>query len=107
MRVELDIFSGRPNPTLELSSSENKHVISLLQETPASNTVSQVPNLGYRGFILYLPKPMRVYKGYLLGTQAKILDPMLPENKSAERWLVERIKHHIDSAVYNAVIASI
>lgn len=57
IRVELDVFSGRPNPSWMLSSEEARAIRRLLVEAearplPASAPPRAEPGLGYRGFRL-------------------------------------------------------
>ena len=56
LEVELDIFSGMPNPTWMLSESQEKTLLELLRSDPAQTspvrTTSQRLRLGYRGAIV-------------------------------------------------------
>jgi hypothetical protein len=75
--VQLDVFSGRPNPSWELSPSESGELLkqlSLLTEVDKNNAPFH-DNLGYRGFIISFqedgstkppPNVYRVYKGFVL-----------------------------------------
>jgi hypothetical protein len=67
--VELDIFSGRPNPHWLYPSETVRPLISQLRSVPANGALP-IPGLGYRGFVLrnqpnsdLLPGIMRVYDG--------------------------------------------
>lgn len=54
LTVELDIFSGRPNPRWTLSEAEEKELVNYILANPASilpDTLGQA-QLGYRGFIV-------------------------------------------------------
>jgi hypothetical protein len=75
--VQMDVFSGRPNPSWELSPSESGELLkqlSLLTEVDKNNAAFH-DNLGYRGFIVSFqedgsskppPNVYRVYKGFIL-----------------------------------------
>jgi hypothetical protein len=75
--VQMDVFSGRPNPSWELSPSESGELLkqlSLLTEADSTNAVFN-DGLGYRGFIISVngadtaiavPAVYRVYKGFVL-----------------------------------------
>ena len=57
VKMTLDIFSGRPNPTLEVSGTEAKKILEQLDVKSAfrKNTDATAPelvNLGFRGIIL-------------------------------------------------------
>ncbi len=49
MKVEIDIYSGRPNPSWELTEQEGRELRARLQALPAT-AASELPDkLGYRG----------------------------------------------------------
>jgi hypothetical protein len=54
LKVELDIFSGRPNPTWFLSGKEEKELIDRVQADPSIMVPVTAPvgGLGYRGYIV-------------------------------------------------------
>ena len=51
MTVELDVYSGRPNPNWTLSKSEAQMVSGMIKGLPVVSADPQ-PGLGYRGFII-------------------------------------------------------
>ncbi len=53
MNVELDAFSGRPNPRWTLEASTAAEVASMLKSLPTTPPVTLESRLGYRGFILH------------------------------------------------------
>jgi hypothetical protein len=55
MIVEFDVFSGRPNPTWNLSEEETFELLEALQNLPPADKLSRENGLGYRGFILSNP----------------------------------------------------
>ena len=52
MEIELDVFSGVPNPRWQLSEAEARHLASLL---PAEREPART-GLGFRGFVLHNPE---------------------------------------------------
>lgn len=53
VQVELDVFSGRPNPSWRLRAAERDQLFGLLRATKELGAVSTAPpGLGYRGLIL-------------------------------------------------------
>lgn len=50
--VELDVFSGRPNPGWVLENKDAEELNRLLQNLPARKTSAPAEGLGYRGFIV-------------------------------------------------------
>jgi len=73
MTVELEVFSGRPNPAWKLSAEESRAVVEMLKDLPAVQAVRADSGLGYRGFVLSnpehmaaLPAQIRVYDGMIV-----------------------------------------
>lgn len=52
INVELDVFSGRPNPSWVLEKEDAESVSKMLQNLPISQKSIPIGDLGYRGFIL-------------------------------------------------------
>jgi hypothetical protein len=79
LRITIDIFSGRPNPVLELSGKEAKDALERLRPArPLSKLEAVIPlesRLGYRGLLVEqvgalargLPRHFRILDGRLLG----------------------------------------
>lgn len=69
LQVELDVFSGRPNPTFQLEGAEAARLANATRAALDGESVHrhEPPALGYRGFRLTdpekrtLPAPVRVY----------------------------------------------
>ncbi|SHE67960.1 hypothetical protein [Streptoalloteichus hindustanus] len=78
MRVELDAFSGRPNPVWEATAPESAELLSLLRRLRTSADPVEPPGLGYRGFLLAglgapvrgLPPSLRVGAGVVQAADA-------------------------------------
>jgi hypothetical protein len=70
--VELDAFSGRPNPTWTLAPQLARTVRDALSDSRSEAPPLAVPgNLGYRGFIVrHDGQEVRVYKGRILFNDA-------------------------------------
>lgn len=51
MTVEIDVFSGRPNPRWTLTQQQTTHVEQLLRDLPSTSGPA-ASGLGFRGFIL-------------------------------------------------------
>ena len=81
LRITVDVFSGRPNPVIELNDSESRKVLERLQPVRALKKsdpgLPPFPTLGYRGLIIEqvgartkgLPKSFRVANGDLFGPE--------------------------------------
>jgi hypothetical protein len=91
MVVELDIFSGRPNPQWQLSEDLAAQVVRLLEslELAASHNRPNPPGLGYRGFRLSDPGGLHywAYGGLVVGGTTVLADP----TRMLERFLLEHL----------------
>ncbi len=52
MQAELDVFSGRPNPSWEISAQDAERLLTALSQLPESQTGRVPTSLGYRGIVL-------------------------------------------------------
>lgn len=89
MLVELDVFSGKPNPRWELDEPCSQRLLHLQNQLKTSNqALVEPPALGYRGF-WYSDAAGRVhvYRGYVKTVQAVFTDPSF----SIERYLLDQV----------------
>jgi hypothetical protein len=91
MFVEIDIFSGRPNPRWELSEADNAWLTRLLEslEGVAGRASPSPPGLGYRGFRLRDAAGMTwsAYGGLVQSPDGLVADP----NRRIERFLLDHM----------------
>jgi hypothetical protein len=98
INVELDIFSGRPNPSWELSSGEVSELLRYMAGlTPASKSAI-ASDLGYRGFFISnpgkiegLPVKIHIFNG-VLAVNEKGSTNYYNDVNDIENWLMERAK---------------
>jgi len=112
-RVELDAFSGRPNPAWELSAADTATLTGMIGSLQPSPAVDLPTPLGYRGFLVTLGEPgsgsverMRAYQGIVeyRGREARYyVDP----EKQVERWLLTTGQTYIDRQLYNSLLVEI
>ncbi len=101
MNVELDAFSGRPNPRWELSAEQaSEYQTRFGALRPAASPSTGGDGLGYRGFIVRANgEEARFYRGIAVvhhsGRQEVFADP----SRALEHWLLETARHHVDAAV--------
>ena len=79
LRITIDVFSGRPNPVVEVSGRQAKEVLERIKPEGALSKreveLLTRPHLGYRGLIFEqigvqtgsLPRTFRVVRGTMLG----------------------------------------
>ncbi len=99
--VELDAFSGLPNPTWNLSQSQCTEIeqqIDRLPETTKESLPSE-PGLGYRGVIIHyenqqgVRESMRIYRGAVRSERLQLRDP----DRLLEKWLLRIGQDSVDS----------
>jgi hypothetical protein len=90
--VELDIFSGRPNPRWHLSPSQVAEFERKLSSLPpvSVSSLPHPPGLGYRGFIVRyldsqnLEEPISIYQGIIQRGKLALTD----SERNLEKWLL-------------------
>jgi hypothetical protein len=113
MHVVLDIFSGRPNPSWELSqeqSSEFLKKISKLKTKENFHADSSKYELGYRGFIVeeeanFAQKSRRfeAYNGIINVVENNSSYALEDKGYSVERWLLQTAHNNVDDNLLNYV----
>lgn len=111
MRVELDVFSGRPNPSWDLTSQEEQEFLSRLRSLPTgagSGTIAD--KLGYRGVIVTAGNQtidgfdeIVASEGIVLGRQASSVQMFTDKGRALERWLLDTGKQHLAPDLYGAI----
>lgn len=109
LEVELDIFSGMPNPKWTLSETEEKILLDMIISDPTQispvHTQEEQFGLGYRGLIVREVKK----NGGIWDRTNRTLERQIPlefrigskraKNASAAEWLLQTSKDHVDSGV--------
>src|SRR5437763_1383569 len=94
VEVELDIYSGMPNPTWVLSSDEADRFLKQLAAAPRTSAREPSGNLGYRGFIVHVTQAAdtrlaRVQNGVVSISEGATTVYARDENRKLERWLLQ------------------
>ena len=103
--VELDIFSGMPNPTWSLTDEEENSFVKRLAALAASCSSELSGNLGYRGFIVQRMQGVnlqliRIQKGAVQISDGANEVYAADKNRELERWLLNTGKPHIDDELF-------
>jgi hypothetical protein len=101
VQVELDAFSGRPNPHWELTGPETAEFAKRLRDLKASQThTAAFEGLGYRGFVIHSKdEEIRVYRGAVIVKRNSHEEILSDAKRMLERWLFDSARKHVDEAV--------
>lgn len=104
VQIELDVFSGRPNPTWQLDDAQTIELLALLADLPIA-TQRKTEELGYRGFLVYrlgpggtVAAPVRVYAGTV-----EIDSQPLADVRGAEAWLLRFARANGWAAILDSI----
>lgn len=106
--VELDIFSGMPNPTWALTPAEEESVERRLAALACTSPSEPSGRLGYRGLIVktaYGPaaRLIRVHAGSVHITHGETTTHGRDEGRGLERWLIETGRPYLPEDVLEIV----
>ncbi len=102
--VELDIFSGMPNPTWILTNAEAGSFMKKLAELPRGPSRELSNHLGYRGFIVRCSEEanaqlIRVQNGTVQMPNEG--NPYARDtDRGLERWLLDTGKRHLKDELW-------
>ena len=89
--AELDIYSGRPNPTWMLLSTEALQLKNAISHLTGAVSKPQPEQLGYRGLIVKLDngEVLKVFDGHVWKVSDGKTTHFLDHERSLERWLLK------------------
>lgn len=108
VEVELDIFSGMPNPTWELTAGEADRFLKQLAAKAQTSARELSGNLGYRGFIVQVTQED---KTQLIHIQTGTIHMSIGATKvyakdgerELERWLLNTGKPYLTNELFQFV----
>ncbi len=111
--VELDIFSGRPNPKWSLTAEEtsdfNEHLQRLVR-MPADKAPEAWTGLGYRGMIVrpehdvdHPGRLIRLFSGVVVIQDGDRTVHYEDPGQQTALWLLERGRPHLSTEIYDQV----
>jgi hypothetical protein len=108
VEVELDIFSGMPNPTWVLTNVEADSFVKQLAALPLTSATELLGNLGYRGFIVQLThgantQLISIQKGTVHISKGATSVYANDEDRELERWLLKTGKPHLKNELFQIV----
>jgi hypothetical protein len=103
--VELDIFSGMPNPTWVLTNAEAASFVEQLAALPRTSTRELSGNLGYRGFIVQCTQGanarlIRIQTGTVNASEGATNVYAYDRDRRLERWLLNTGKPHLKNELF-------
>lgn len=110
--VELDIFSGMPNPSWTLTGDQTDDFRSLVANLPRAAAKVQTAKLGYRGFIVRTTlsthiELVRIQNGTVEITDGITVVHALDSSRQVERWLLITGKPHLSIELVGIVQRSL
>jgi hypothetical protein len=114
MQVELDVFSGRPNPYWDLTSQEGRDFVSRFQTLPQYQGDGSVrEGLGYRGLIVREPgkriegyDEIVVSNGVVVARWDSQSKQLTDKTRGLEKWLFQTGRGRLDDELYRQVSQS-
>jgi hypothetical protein len=103
--VELDIFSGMPNPTWVLTNADADNFVKKLSALPQAPAKELSGNLGYRGFIIQCiqgadAQLIRIQNGTVHISEGVTTIHAYDEDRELERWLLATGRPHLKSEIF-------
>jgi hypothetical protein len=107
--VEVDIFSGMPNPVWTLSEAAAAAYLSKLSELSRTAARQRSGKLGYRGLVVRMPEqPGRIVyiqDGVVESDDGTSRTFFRDQQRSLERWLIGTGEELLDRAALSAIDA--
>ena len=112
VEIELDIFSGNPNPVWILSGADEVLFLKKLAMLPRASARELHDNLGYRGFIVKVINEtgeslLRIQNGTVQLSQNDANVYYNDQNRHLERWLLNSGKPTLRSDLFKIVESDI
>jgi len=116
MQVEVDIFSGRPNPSWNVTCDEADEFLRLFRALPESSSKVAVNDdgLGYNGLIVTEPdnsldgyRQVSVAKGWVVARGDSQSRQFIDQGRKLEQWLLQTGKGRMDDDLYRLINAAV
>jgi hypothetical protein len=103
--VELDLYSGRPNPTWSLEESEASSILAAWEALAPARPIPYPDRLGYRGVVVVFDDGMRltIADGVAQVGGAARADP----DRALERLVVISGRGTVDDALLDGVLVGL
>ena len=107
VEVEVDIFSGMPNPRWTLSEADADVFLSKLAGLQKAVARSRSVNLGYRGIVVQMTQEagqkMYIQNGVIEVSEGTASTFFLDPQRSLERWLIRTGRQFLSHEILKAI----
>jgi len=108
VEVELDVYSGMPNPTWILTDAEAGSLVRKVAALPRASAAELSGKLGYRGFIVRVTQGadtrlIHIHAGIVHISKGATTDYAGDADRALERWLLETGQSHLESDIVETV----
>jgi hypothetical protein len=108
MQVEVDVYSGRPNPRWDLSRQQTEEFLKKLRALPKREGDGALKDgLGYRGLKVKSRQSSRegdteivISNGIVAARDESKSQQFTDQNRALERWLLQTGKGKLDDELY-------
>lgn len=108
MQVEVDVYSGRPNPVWDLSTQQSEEFLNRVRALPKRESDGALNDgLGYRGLkVTGSELSQEGYKEIVISNRIVAVQDenksqqFTDENRALERWLLQTGKGKIEDELY-------
>lgn len=113
IKVELDVFSGRENPTWTLSEQQGRKLRSMIRGLSSTTSRSaQGDGLGYRGFSVHFRSTaaesvLNVYRKVVKWKEHDKAMYYIDPERSLERWLLSTGKRSVEPELYKHLLKEV
>jgi hypothetical protein len=106
--VELDVFSGMPNPTWVLTEADSEGLARRLARLPRVAVCELSGRLGYRGLVVTVvdgpgTRRLRVHAGCVQIAERRAISHARDEGRELERWLISTGRPRLPERVVEIV----
>lgn len=108
MQVEVDVYSGRPNPRWDLSPQQAEEFLKMVRSLPKGERDTALDEgLGYRGLNVTGDKlkqegydKLVIGKGIVVAQEGSESQQFTDKDRALERWLLQTGKGQLEDELY-------
>ncbi len=109
--VEVDIFSGMPNPEWTLSEASATMLLAKLCGLPPAKAAPRSSKLGYRGLVVHIAaqaeRTVLIHQGIIESRQGDSSTFLLDKNRALETWLIHSGRESLSDEVERVLDAEL